>query len=72
MSLTLISMMLAEAKGAMDSENLKRIADEIKMLPEKIQTMIDRREEYKFIAEEFKDARNFLYLGRGYNFPSLR
>lgn len=70
MSLTLISMMLAEAKGAMDSENLKRIADEIKMLPEKIQTMIDRREEYKFIAEEFKDARNFLYLGRGYNFPA--
>ena len=70
MSLTLISMMLAEAKGAMDSENLKRIADEIKMLPEKIQTMIDRREEYKFIAEEFKDARNFLYLGSVYNFPA--
>lgn len=70
MSLTLISLMLAEEKKTMSTEELIKVAKEIQALPEKIQSMIDRKEEYKFIAEEFKDAKNFLYLGRGYNFPA--
>lgn len=70
MSLTLIALMLAEEKKTMTSEELIRVAKEIQTLPEKIQSMIDRKNEYKFIAEELKDAKNFLYLGRGYNFPA--
>ena len=31
--------------------------------------MVDMREEYRAVAEKFKDAKNFLYLGRGFNFP---
>lgn len=70
MSLTLISLMLAEEKKTMSTEELVKVAKEIQGLPDKIQSMIDRKEEYKLIAEELKDARNFLYLGRGYNFPA--
>ena len=37
--------------------------------PQQIQTILDRAPEIEEIAERFKDATNFLYLGRGYNFP---
>jgi glutamine---fructose-6-phosphate transaminase (isomerizing) len=39
-------------------------------LPEQIQQILDRAEEIEALAEEFKRASNFLYLGRGYNFPA--
>jgi len=38
-------------------------------LPAQIQSILDRAGEVEAIAERFKDATNFLYLGRGYNFP---
>jgi glucosamine--fructose-6-phosphate aminotransferase (isomerizing) len=38
-------------------------------LPSQIREVLDRAEEIEQIAEEFKRASNFLYLGRGYNFP---
>jgi glucosamine--fructose-6-phosphate aminotransferase (isomerizing) len=38
-------------------------------LPGQIQKVLDRAEEIEALAEEFKRASNFLYLGRGYNFP---
>ena len=37
--------------------------------PGQIQQILDRAEEIEALAEEFKRASNFLYLGRGYNFP---
>jgi len=48
---------------------LQSLAEELKRLPDKISKVVSQREEYKKVAEKFKDARNFLYLGRGYNFP---
>jgi glucosamine--fructose-6-phosphate aminotransferase (isomerizing) len=39
-------------------------------LPGQIQQVLDRAEEIESLAEEFKRAGNFLYLGRGYNFPA--
>jgi glucosamine--fructose-6-phosphate aminotransferase (isomerizing) len=38
-------------------------------LPAQIQSILDRAHEIESIAQRFKDATNFLYLGRGYNFP---
>ena len=38
-------------------------------LPEKVETILHETEKIKKIAQEFKDAKNFLYLGRGANFP---
>lgn len=69
MSLILFALMIAGEKGKLTPEEMQRIAHELKTIPEKIKKMIDARNDYKFIAEEFKNAKNFLYLGRGLNFP---
>ena len=45
------------------------IAQAMTALPDQIQQILDRAPEIEAIAERFKDATNFLYLGRGYNFP---
>jgi len=69
MSLALITLMLAAEKKTISQESLIEIVAELKKLPEKIQKMLNKKEEYKEIAETYKDALNFLYLGRGLNFP---
>jgi len=48
----------------------KEIIEEMQRLPAKIQKILDRAPEVEKIAEEFKNAQNFLYLGRGYSFPT--
>lgn len=69
MSLALITLMLAAEKKTISQETLIEIVAELKKLPEKIQKMLNKKEEFKEIAETYKDALNFLYLGRGLNFP---
>jgi len=48
----------------------KEIIEEMQKLPAKIQNILDRAGEIEKIAEDFKNAQNFLYLGRGYSFPT--
>jgi glucosamine--fructose-6-phosphate aminotransferase (isomerizing) len=48
----------------------KEIIQELQQLPAKIQNILDRAGEVEKIAEDFKNAQNFLYLGRGYSFPT--
>ncbi|MFN9255404.1 MAG: glutamine--fructose-6-phosphate transaminase (isomerizing) [Gemmatimonas sp.] len=48
----------------------REIAQALANLPAQIQSILDRAEEIEALAEEFKRASNFLYLGRGYNFPA--
>lgn len=69
MSLALITLMIGKDKGTISDKELKEIAAELKVLPDKMRQIIEKRNDYKFIAEEFKDVKNFLYLGRGFNFP---
>ena len=47
----------------------RQIAQAMLRLPDQIQSILDRASEIEAIAEQFKNATNFLYLGRGYNFP---
>jgi glucosamine--fructose-6-phosphate aminotransferase (isomerizing) len=47
----------------------REIAQAMEALPEQIQSILDRAKEIEKIASAFTDATNFLYLGRGYNFP---
>src|SRR5438105_10177148 len=53
---------MSVVKGLQDAQARLR-------LPEQIQSILDRAGEIEALAERFKDATNFLYLGRGYNFP---
>jgi glutamine---fructose-6-phosphate transaminase (isomerizing) len=48
----------------------REIIDALQALPGQIQKILDRNQEIEDLAEEFKRAQNFLYLGRGYNFPT--
>ena len=47
----------------------REVAQALEALPDQIQSMLDRASEIEKIADAFHDATNFLYLGRGYNFP---
>ena len=69
MSLALITLMIAQNKGTLKERELDEMLKELKLLPDKIRQIIEKHKEYEFVAEEFKDSRNFLYLGRGFNFP---
>src|SRR4029078_12198150 len=47
----------------------REVAQALEALPEQIQSILDRASERETRAEDFVTATNFLYLGRGYNFP---
>ena len=66
--LALITLLIARKKNLSRVDG-KHIADELSLLPEKIEKILRLNDQIEQIAEEFKDATNFLYLGRGYNFP---
>ena len=69
MSLALITLMIANEKKTIPKDELIKLANELKQIPEMISRMVSMREDYKKVALKFKDARNFLYLGRGFNYP---
>jgi glucosamine--fructose-6-phosphate aminotransferase (isomerizing) len=48
----------------------REVAQAMAALPKQIQGILDRAKEIEAIADKFKDAHNFLYLGRGFNFPA--
>lgn len=66
--LSLITLLIARKKR-MSLIDGKNIASEIDQLPGKIEKILKLNDQIEQIANEFKDAQNFLYLGRGYNFP---
>jgi glucosamine--fructose-6-phosphate aminotransferase (isomerizing) len=68
-ALALFTLKLARLRD-LSVERGRAIAQALAKLPEQIQSILDRAEEIEALAEEFKRASNFLYLGRGYNFPA--
>lgn len=66
--LALITLLIARKKS-MSRIDGANIAKELKSIPDKIESILKLNNQIESIAEEFKDANNFLYLGRGYNFP---
>ncbi len=66
--LALITLLLARKKG-MKSKEGQQIAEQLSKIPEQISRILELNKQIEFIASEFQDAKNFLYLGRGFNFP---
>ncbi len=66
--LALITLLVAR-KREMSLADGKVIVEEFNKIPEKIKQILKLNEQIETIANDFKDAKNFLYLGRGYNFP---
>ena len=70
--ITLLAMMalrLAKAKGTLSTSDFKRSLVALETIPSKIAIALKSDGLAKEIAENYKDATNFLYLGRGFNFP---
>ncbi len=66
--LSLISLLLARMRNMGASKGIK-IVNEMKLLPQKVRKILQDHEVVKQIAAEYHKSQNFLYLGRGYNFP---
>ena len=67
--LTLIALKLAKQKGAISTSAFHAYLQELERIPSKVKQALETNEHVKFVAEQYKDAHNALYLGRGYNFP---
>lgn len=67
--LTLMALRMAQLKGTLPTGQFMQMLNELEMIPAKIEKVLSHNSLIEQISEEFKDASNFLYLGRGYNFP---
>ncbi|MBS4056021.1 MAG: glutamine--fructose-6-phosphate transaminase (isomerizing) [Bacteroidales bacterium] len=67
--LTIMALRLAQLKGTISKSRFMQILLELESIPDKVAETLKTSHVVTKIAEQFKDVRNFLYLGRGYNFP---
>ena len=67
--LTLLAMIMGQKRGTITDTKLRELMVELETIPSKVERALKLDAQIQEIAEEFKDATNFLYLGRGYNFP---
>ena len=67
--LTMIALKIAKDKGTIDQSRYIHLLEELHALPEKVKEVLKLSTSIKKLAEKYKDAKDALYLGRGYNFP---
>jgi glutamine---fructose-6-phosphate transaminase (isomerizing) len=67
--LNMIALIVAQAKGTITEQKLHELLVEMENIPAKVEKALKLNNSIEKIAATFKDARNFIYLGRGYNFP---
>ncbi len=67
--LTMIALKIGYDKGTLTTERFHQLCNELAAIPEKVAQILKHSDAIKAIAETYKDSRDFLYLGRGYNFP---
>jgi glucosamine--fructose-6-phosphate aminotransferase (isomerizing) len=66
--LALMTLLLGRMKSISNTRG-REIVAELKALPNKVARVLDNSDFIREIARQYRDCRNFLYLGRGYNFP---
>ena len=67
--LTLMALSLAHKKGTLSERDFHTLLTELEAIPEKVKKVLDSNAKILKIAQEYKDASNALYLGRGSSFP---
>lgn len=68
--LQLFALKLALFKGTISPDRFEQLVAELHNVPSQVQWILDTQvENIKAIAIKYKDSSDFLYLGRGYNFP---
>jgi glucosamine--fructose-6-phosphate aminotransferase (isomerizing) len=67
--LTMIALKLAREKGTIESARYQHLMQELHLVPEKVQAVLEQAEHINALARKYAQASDFLFLGRGYNFP---
>lgn len=67
--LNMIALTVAQKKGSISDQKLRELLTEMENIPSKVEKVLKLNDQIREIAYTFKDASNFIYLGRGYNFP---
>ncbi|MGI9158765.1 MAG: glutamine--fructose-6-phosphate transaminase (isomerizing) [Saprospiraceae bacterium] len=68
--LTMMALILGYERGFLPKSRYQKLVQELSLIPEKAEQLLKNcHEKVQYIAGEFKNATNALYLGRGYNFP---
>ncbi len=70
--LTVLAMMaikIGREKKTVTESEYNRYLAELALIPEKVMAVLETHESIKEVAKHYADARDFLFLGRGYNFP---
>jgi glutamine---fructose-6-phosphate transaminase (isomerizing) len=64
-----MALKIGYAKGTLSKERYTQLMHDLESIPEKIKEILADTSNIERIAEKYKDAADFLFLGRGYNFP---
>lgn len=67
--LSMICLIVAQKKGTITDQKFHEMLVELENIPAKVEKTLKLNDQIREIAYTFKDATNFLYLGRGFNFP---
>ena len=67
--LTLMALALANLRDQMSQDEVRKVLMALEAIPAKIEECLELDTQIQKIAKEYHNAKNFLYLGRGYNFP---
>jgi glutamine---fructose-6-phosphate transaminase (isomerizing) len=67
--LFLLAMHLAETSGTISRQNIKMLLEDLLKLPHQIQRTLELNSQIEVLSKKYMNARNFLYLGRGVNYP---
>lgn len=67
--LTLMALMIGHKRGTIPESRYRQLLGELETIPGKVETVLKTNDQVKYLAGIYKDVRNFLYLGRGVNFP---
>ena len=67
--LTMLSLAIANALGTISEEEFQQTCTELTHIPQKMEEVLEQNEIIEKISNKFTYAKNFLYLGRGYNYP---
>ncbi len=67
--LMMIALSIAKHKKTITDDRYSALVLELDQVPEKVQAILKNADELKAVAEKYKNASDFLFLGRGYNFP---
>lgn len=67
--LALMALLLAKKRGTISNPRFHELITELDNIPSKVEEALNNSEQIKDMARVFTYARNFLYLGRGINFP---